>query len=127
MDRVANKLLAQQSKQLDPFQGIGPLGNSSSFLNISSATSLLARVISLVISVITIVSFIWFIFNLFIGAFAWLSSGGDKAKLQEAQKKILNSLVGLILVISAIFLIKIVGTILGFDILNIGQFINQLQ
>lgn len=106
--------------------GIGPLGNPT-ITRQDPGTSTFSKFISTVIGVMTIVAFIWFIFTLMSGAIAWLSSGGDKQKLQNAQKQITTGLTGLIIVISAIFLIKIVGTIFGIDILNIQEAIINLQ
>ncbi len=74
----------------------------------------------------TVIAFIWFIFVLFSGAISWISSGGDKQKLQNAQKQITTGTVGLVIVISAIFLIKIIGIVFGFDILDLTTIIKGL-
>lgn len=124
---MLKKLLAQTSTPVDlgPFEGLGPLGNPIATEGDPGASAL-ANFISTVIGVMTIIAFIWFIFQLFIGAVGWLSSGGDKARLQEAQKKITTSIIGLTIVISAIFLIKIIGVIFGIDILAIQDLIKSL-
>lgn len=126
---MLNKFLAQISTPLDlgPFRGLGPLGGENNPLTTKeAAVSTFTKFISTVIGVMTIIAFIWFIFQLFIGAIAWLGSGGDKAKLQEAQKKITTAFIGLIIVISAIFLIKIFSVIFGIDFLNLTNLINTL-
>lgn len=110
------------------FEGLGPLGGQGSSIRTTlGAAGTFSKFISTTIGVMTIVAFIWFIFTLFSGAIAWLSSGGDKQKLQNAQKQITTGLTGLIIVISAIFLIKIVGFVFGFDILNIQGFITNIH
>lgn len=114
------------SKPLGTFEGLGPLGSflgSNPLLYLSNTLETFTKILSVTIGVMTIVAFIWFLFTMFIGAISWLSSGGDKAKLQEAQKKISTGVIGLVIVISAMFLIKIIGTIFGIDILNIYQLI----
>ncbi len=122
MVQMTNKLA---SLDLGRFEGLGPLGSPSATQQDPGASAF-SKFISTTIGVMTIVAFIWFIFTLFTGAIAWLSSGGDKQKLQNAQKQITTGLTGLIIVISAIFLIKIVGAIFGFDILDIAKFISNL-
>jgi len=111
--------------RLGDFVGLGPLGTPATSPQDPGASSL-TNFISMTVGVMTIVAFIWFIFTLFIGAIGWLASGGDKAKLQEAQKKITTSIIGLTIVISAIFLIKIIGVIFGIDILAIQDLIKSL-
>lgn len=124
---VASPVFAQSA--LGPFEGLGPLGEivrSISSDNPSAASALFVKVLSNAVGVMTIVAFIWFLFQLFIGAIGWLSSEGEKAKLQEAQKKITNAIIGLIIVIAAIFLIKIIGTIFDIDMLDIQGLLNQI-
>ena len=123
---VQNNLLAAE-KGLGKFEGLGPLGGEGKMLeDPTTAVYWFSRFLSIAIGVMTIIAFIWFIFTLLSGAIAWLSSGGDKQKLQNAQKQITTGLTGLIIVISAIFLIKIVGVIFGFDLLNIADSIKNL-
>jgi len=123
MVQMTNKLAALD---LGRFVGLGPLGSPSATQQDPGASAL-ANFISTVIGVMTIIAFIWFIFQLFIGAVDWLSSGGDKARLQEAQKKITTSIIGLTIVISAIFLIKIIEVIFNINILDIATLIKNLE
>lgn len=122
---MPDKLLAQTPVNLGTFEGLGPLGTPSA-TQADPGASALTNFISKAIGIMTIVAFIWFIFQLFIGAISWLGSGGDKAKLQEAQKKITTAVIGLVIVISAIFLTKIIGAIFGIDILDLTNFITTL-
>lgn len=119
-----NNFLAM-SLPLGNFRGLGPLGNPNTTAQDPGASAF-TNFISKAIGIMTVVAFIWFIFQLFIGAISWLSSGGDKVKLQEAQKKISTSIVGLVIVISAIFLVKIIGLIFGVDMLDLTNLIINL-
>ena len=126
-----SNLLAQAPKSLGFFEGLGPLGSgtigwSEVCGDAGNAACIFTKFISTAIGIMTVVAFIWFIFNLFIGAIGWLSSGGDKQKLQEAQKKITTNLTGLVIVVSAIFLTKIISLIFGIDILDLTNFITTL-
>jgi len=111
---------------LGSFKGLGPLGDPTA-TKADPGASALANFISKFIGIMTVIAFIWFIFQLFIGAVDWLSSGGDKARLQEAQKKITTSIIGLTIVISAIFLIKIIEVIFNINILDIATLIKNLE
>lgn len=120
---------SSEGKNLGTLKGLGPLSDFINNLtrdNPSAATSMFTKIISNAVGIMTIVAVIWFIFTLLTGAISWLSSGGDKQKLQNAQKQITTGLVGLIIVISAIFLIKVIGVLFGFDILAISNLINNL-
>lgn len=93
-----------------PLQGVGPLGNPG-----SSAGTLFESTLSKVIGVMTVVAFIWFTFQMVIGAIRIVSSGGDKAAVEAARKQITTGIVGVVLVVAAIFIVSLLGTILGID------------
>ncbi len=118
-------LIAQQAHNLGGiFGGLGPLGNTSGFTaDVSPAAALFNRVMSIIIGFLTVVAGLWFVFQFLIGAFSWLTAGGDKAKIQAAQAKITTSILGLAIVIIAIFLIDLIGTLLGLNILSPADFI----
>jgi len=131
MGQMINKLALEL--KLGDFIGIGPLGGQnledptkSTLTAEGAGASALANFISKFIGIMTVIAFIWFIFALFIGAIGWLTSGGDKAKVQEAQKKITTAIIGLVIVVSAIFLIKIIEVIFGISILEIQDLIINL-
>ena len=51
---------------------------------------------------------------LLVGAFEWITSGGEKEKIAKAQSKITNAIIGLVIVIAALTLFGVVsGDILG--------------
>ena len=118
------KLLAQTPC----FEGLGPLGKlcGTGEEAATTATSKLTNFISIAIGIMTMVAFLWFLFLLVTGALSWMASEGEKTKVQTARKKITYGLIGLIIVISAIFIAKIIGTIFGIDFLDIGGFINNI-
>lgn len=110
-----NKLIADIN--LAPpggFQGPGPLGNPG-----TNAPALFTQTLSKIIGVLTVVSFIWFTFQFVFGAIRIITSGGDKAAVEAARKQITTGVIGLVVVVAAIFIIQLIGTILGVpDILN---------
>ena len=73
----------------------------------------------------TIIAIIWAIFTLITGAISIISSGGDKQALESAKKKITMGIVGLVVVIIALFIVEVVGYLLGLpDILNFQSLFN---
>jgi hypothetical protein len=92
----------------------GTLGGASP----ADSGQTLERIISTAIGVMTVIAFIWFIVQFFIAAVQIIGSGGDKNALAAARGKLSTSVIGLVVVISAIFIIELIGTILGISILN---------
>lgn len=124
-------LIAQKPIDIAPsggFKGIGPLGAPSGAASgAGSGIEIFGRFISSVIGLMTIIAIIWFVFTFIIGAIGILASGGDKASLEGARKKITTGIIGLVVVISAIFIIKLIGALLGIDILNLGWLFYLIQ
>ena len=118
-------LIAQSSIPLAPpggFTGFGSLGNVTSSTN---AIQTFTKFISSTIGIMTIVAVIWFVFIFITGAIAWMSAGGDKNALEAAKKRITTGLTGLVIVVAAIFVIDLVGKLIGIsDILNITYLFN---
>lgn len=52
------------------------------------------------------------------GAIEWVLSGGDKEKVANARKRIVNALIGLAILALAFLILNVVGGIVGFDILG---------
>lgn len=107
---------------LGELKGIGPLGGGDDYpplTNQYTAVGLFSKIISYAIGIMTIVAFIWFLFLLLIGAIGWMMAGGDKAKTQNAQKQITNGVIGLVIVVTAIFLVRLIGQILGVEFLDV--------
>ena len=97
-------------------QGVGALGKPDST---AGATNLFNGVISKVIGVMTVVAFIWFTFQIVLGAIRIVGSGGDKGAVEAARKQITTGIIGIVIVVAAIFIVSLVGQILGLNsILN---------
>lgn len=96
------------------FSGFGSLGQSG-----ANAPTQFNTTISRIIGVMTVVSFIWFTFMVIIGAIRIVMSGGDKGALESARKQITTGIIGVVIVVAAIFIVSLIGTILGVgNILN---------
>ena len=75
------------------------------------------------LGVLTIVAGIIFIIQFALGALGWITSSGDREKVQKAQNKMTHAAIGFIAVVAAYSIAVIVGQILGINILNPGEFI----
>lgn len=59
------------------------------------------------------------LFFIILGAFNWITSGGDKEKVKNARGQIVNAMIGLALLAVAALITNVVSRILGFgDVLN---------
>src|SRR5574340_1254041 len=85
----------------------GPLGNPG-----GSGIDVFSKFLSSAIGLLTIIAFIWFIFLFLTGAIGIMTAGGDKAALENARKRIINGLIGLIVVVAAMSIISLIGFIL---------------
>lgn len=116
-------------------EGFGPFGTIGQSVARNSpaggVTGLEAvtKTISSIIGVMTIAAGIWFMFQLLTGGFFWMTSAGDKAKLETARHRINDAFVGLLIVVAGWAILALTGQFLGFDILvtDPGTVINQLQ
>lgn len=110
MNKLALSLFGEGSSG---FQGIGPLGLEGK--TASDSPTVFNSLITTIIGTMTVVAIIWFAIQLFTGASAIIGSGGDQQKLESARKKIFNGLIGIVVVIAAIFILDLVGQVIGID------------
>jgi len=103
MDQNNQKLLAYKFD--NPFIPVNPTNPVSS----------LEKVLSSFIGFLSIVAIIWFTFQIIIASYNYISSQGDKGKIEQAQKSITNSVLGLIIALIAIFLASFIAKILGIN------------
>jgi hypothetical protein len=85
---------------VSPRQGIGPNAN-------------VGFVFSNIITIIFVVAVLMVLLYLILGAFGWITSGGDKEKVGKARGMILNALIGLAVLALAFVLWTIVGKIVN--------------
>lgn len=88
----------------------------------------LTKVISSVIGVMTIFGLLWFLIQIIVAGYNFISAGGDQQKIKDAQQKIQNNFIGAAVLVAAIFLLSLVGELLGIPgILNLEEIINRLS
>lgn len=77
--------------------------------------SLVGGAVGLIIIIALIITF----FFLIVGGIKWITSGGDKAQVEEARNQITNALIGLAVVIGAWAIMKMIGFFFGIDPFNL--------
>ncbi len=108
------------------FKGQGPLGLEGK--DPKQAGEIFSDFISTAIGLITIIAFIWFTFLMLTGAYGFMSAGGDKQALETARKRITTGIVGVIIVIAAVFIVDLIGELIGIpNILNPADLIDLIS
>lgn len=79
----------------------------------------LGAIISTMVAALILFGFLAAMLLLITGSLSWITSGGDKTKLEAAREKIINAIVGLIILASVWAMITIVGQLVGLDIKNL--------
>ncbi len=123
---MLNLLLAEKFENLGQIgkgEGFGPWANITETTN---ASSILAKVITNALGAMTIGAGIWFLFQAIIAGYNYLSAGGDKTKIENAGRRLTNSLIGLVLVAAAYGLLALIGTFLGIEFLNLGKLFSNI-
>ncbi len=78
----------------------------------------LTGLISKIVGVLTVAGGIWFIIQFLIGAFRWITSGGDKTNVEAAKEHLTHAVISLAILVSTYIIAGLVGAIFGLDILN---------
>lgn len=108
-------------------EGTGALNKAVSNSPQSAAAAIVDGVSS-IIGFLTIVAAIWFLIQFLLGGFAWISAGGDKGKLTEAQQKLSNAIIGLTVVVAGWAILALAGQFFGWtDILNPAKTLESLK
>lgn len=102
-----HKLLAQVSIKIPtPSGGINPNADPG-------------KVLSNVITIIFVVAAFLVLVMLILGAFQWITSGGEKEGVQKAREKILNALIGFAVLALAFLIVSVVGQLLHINVFNL--------
>jgi len=121
------KFLAQVPYDLAPTEGLhglGPLGTpptDKTGLFIKTAT-----LISVIITALSIIAGLWFLWQVIMGGYAYITAGADKEKTNIAQQKLTKAFLGLLIVLGATFAVNLISYVLGIDLLNISNLLELL-
>ncbi len=98
--------------------GITGTGPFQTVLDRGATQTQLGTLLSNLITTLTVVGSLAFVIYFTMGGLKWITAGGDKAKVSEAQTSMTQAAIGLIVIVVSFFVIGIVGAVLGIDILN---------
>lgn len=107
-------VFAQEGKIINP--AIGDYGQQSGVKTISSLLVNILNTMLIVGAVMLIIIIIWSGIN-------WIISGGDKEKLQRAQKRLTSGIIGFIILICVFAIANFVGGIFGLGFFKDLKFI----
>lgn len=79
----------------------------------------IALVLPKAIGWVFVAGLVIFMFLFLIGAIQWITSGGDKANLENARRTVGNALVGVIILLSTFAVVKLIESLFGINILEI--------
>jgi len=120
--KIASPILAQVEHKIGDLEGLGPLGIDPQRSDMKASS-----LISNLIGILTIVAIIYFAFQVILAGYKLLTSSGDKNKASEAQLQITQGVIGIVVIIAAVFIVALVGKLLGIEnVLNIETWINKL-
>jgi len=112
MDQI--KLLAAQQSYTITGPGIVP---------VDTGVSQLEKIISSAIGIFTIIAVIFFVIQVIMAGYSFMSAQGDKAKIESARKRLTDNILGLTIVVVAFGAGAFIASLFGlgniFDLKNI--------
>lgn len=99
-------------------KGLGPFGFETKDVSGPETSTQLSSILSTIVTTLTIVGGLAFVIFFTLGGLKWLTAGGDKTKVQEAQTQMTQGVIGLVAMVAGLFVVGIVGGVLGIDFLN---------
>lgn len=75
----------------------------------------ISKFLNQIILIIFTLAAVIFLFMLVFSALQWLTSGGDKEKIEKAKGRLTNAIIGIVLLSVALLLARIVGILTGFN------------
>jgi hypothetical protein len=97
-------------------KGFGKLGLEGQ--DAGGAGNIFVDTMTTMVGVLSVIGFIWFTIRVLLAAISWIGAGGDAQKVEDARKKLTNGIIGLVIVVSAVFFVDLVGRIFGVDFLD---------
>lgn len=83
--------------------------------------------LSIIIGFITIAGGVIFIIMFITGTYTWITAEGKPDQLEKARNHITQAITGLLILVGAFAIMSVIATLLGIDIFNIAEFIENLN
>lgn len=98
--------------------GIGDFGFENKVIDEATVKTQFGTFLSTIITTLTVVGGLAFVIFFTMGGLKWLTAGGDKTKVEEAKTQMTQGVIGLVAIVAGLFVVGLVGGILGIDFLN---------
>lgn len=93
--------------------------------------SLLDNTISQIIGVLTLVAFIYFVIQVILAGYAFISGQGDEKKIESARKRLTDGILGITIVVIAFGITALIAKLIGlgpiFDLTTIFSNIDNVM
>lgn len=106
--------------------GFGPFGDASGY-GIGTVGDKITKMFSNILGILTLIGALWFIIQLVVGAFKWMTSGGDKSNVEQAKEHFTHAIISLGILVAAYVIAALVSVIFGVEILNPTNVLQQLK
>jgi hypothetical protein len=101
-------------------------GNDSGAAGTTNVLTNVETFISNVIGVLTVLGGLFFVFFFVQGAFSWITAGGDSGQIEKARNKMIQGVLGLIVLVASYAIIGLIGAIVGLNLLNPAKSLEKL-
>jgi len=113
-----NRLLADVTIPSITGPGVDPRGNG---------VLAMEKIVGQVIGILTIVAVIYFIIQIILGGYAFISAQGDEKAVEAARHRLTDGILGLTIVIVAVGLGSLIATLAGINNpLDLGALFTQM-
>jgi len=79
----------------------------------SGASKTIPQIVTFVVAIVSAVAILATLAYLVWGAIKWITSGGDKTKVEAARGQIVAAIIGFIIVVLSFVILNVVATLLG--------------
>jgi hypothetical protein len=101
-------------------QTISPCASSGQFTKLCNLNANnLGGIVGAAVTFILIIAVLIALFFLIWGGISWITSGGDKAKVESARGRIIASIVGLVIAFLAFFILSLALSFFGLSLSNL--------
>lgn len=88
----------------------------------------LDEIISTIIGVLTLVAFIYFVIQVILAGYSFISGQGDEKKIESARKRLTDGIIGITIVVVAFGITSLLASILGLgNILDIKNVFEKIS
>ena len=111
---LATSALATGGGQVNPCPGAGQF---SKLCNLNA--NQIGPIVGAAVTFILIVAVLIALFFLIFGGIRWITSGGDKAKVESARGTIIAAIIGLVIAFLAFFILSLALSFFGLSLTNL--------